>query len=183
MRAARNRKRSRAVAGVVHGLDCGVVFALEELESAVQVVGQQGDLEPVGIHHPAVGGMRRQTGVVAGCLNEVLRARTLIVEPDGKIDRVIEVGDEDAVDLPRGIEELVLFRIFVLFCPDIAQRQETVGLPPALGLIEEPALLVRVSQGRGLPVGRAAANRAEALASAYPHDIQKTRCATISLSR
>jgi hypothetical protein len=42
-----------------------------------RVVGQHHDLEPVGIHHPAVGGMSRQAGIVVGFLDEVLGAGPL----------------------------------------------------------------------------------------------------------
>ncbi|MHB1673249.1 MAG: hypothetical protein ACYCSP_03285 [Acidobacteriaceae bacterium] len=71
-----------------------------------------------------------------------------------KADWVVHVGHEDPVDVSRRIEELVLLRLFVLFCPRIAQRQEAVGPGPALGLIEKFALLIGVGLRRGFPLSR-----------------------------
>jgi hypothetical protein len=47
--------------------------------------GQHDNLEPVGIHHPAVGGMGRQTDIVVGFLDEVLGSGALVVEPDRQV--------------------------------------------------------------------------------------------------
>jgi hypothetical protein len=138
--------------GVLHGLHRGVLLAVEQLQPAIQVVGQHGDLEPVGVHDPAIGGMRRQASVVVGFLNEVLGAGTLVVEPDQQIQGLVHVCDENPVDVLRRIEELVLLGILVLFRPGIAQRQEAMSLGPAFGLIEELTLFLSVGLGRGLPL-------------------------------
>ena len=136
---ARSQKQKaqprRGQPSVPDGFHRSVFLAVEQLQPAVQVLGQHCSLEPVGIHHPAIGGMSGQAGVVVGFLDEVLGRHALIVEPDGQIQRVIHVGHEDPVDIPRRIEEWVLLWLFVLFCPNIAQRQETVGLAPAMGPI------------------------------------------------
>jgi hypothetical protein len=57
---------------------------VEQLQPAVQVIDQHCNLEPVGIHHPAIGGMSGQAGVVVGFLDEVLGRRALVVEPDAR---------------------------------------------------------------------------------------------------
>ena len=46
-----------------------------------------------------------------------------------------------------------MLRLFVLFFPNIAQRQEAVGLAPAIGLIKELALLVGIGLWGRLPRG------------------------------
>jgi hypothetical protein len=96
--------------------------------------------------------MGRQTGVVVGFLDEVFSCGALVVEPDQQIQRVVHVGHEDPVDVLVRIEELIMFRRFVLFCTGIAQRQEACPLLPSFGLIEKLALLVGIGPGRRLPL-------------------------------
>ena len=72
-----------------------VLLAVEQLQPAVQVVGQHRDLEPVGVHHPAIRWMRRQTRIVIDFLDEVLSRRALIVEPHQRIQMPIHIGHED----------------------------------------------------------------------------------------
>jgi hypothetical protein len=70
---------------MLHGFHRSVFIAVEQLQPAVQVIGQHCDLEPVGIHYPTIGGMSGQAGVVVGFLDEVLGRRALVVESDGQI--------------------------------------------------------------------------------------------------
>ena len=90
--------------------------------------------------------MRRQTRIVVGFLDQVLRSGALIVEPHQQIDPVFHVGHEDAVTVLRGVEQLVLLRLiyflrlgFLL----IAQGEEPMGFPPALRLIGKLAFVLR----------------------------------------
>ena len=128
---------------------------LEQQQPAIQVVGQHHDLEPVGIHHPALGGVRRQAGVVIRFLDQVLGRGSAPIESHQCIQWRAHVGDEDPIGVLRRIEQLVLFGLFrlagirLLFIPQgqepvwysvsSAQRLSSVG-PRLLGLVpaEEP---------------------------------------------
>ena len=74
----------------------------------------------------------------------------------GQIQRVIPVGHKNPIDTLRRIEELILLRFDGVLCLlfGIAQRQEAVGLAPAIGLIEELALLVGIGLWGRLPGGQ-----------------------------
>jgi len=99
--AAMNRKRSRAMASVVCRRDSTSAsrLAMEQLHPDVQVVGEHRHLKEIAIHIEPLRRMRRQAAVVVGFLDEILRASTLIVEPDHIGDRLGHVGDEDAIDV------------------------------------------------------------------------------------
>jgi hypothetical protein len=89
--------------------------------------------------------MRRQTRIVVGFLDQVLRSGALIVEPHQQIDPVFHVGHEDAVTVLRGVEQLVLLRLiyFLRLGFPIAQGEEPMGFPPALRLIGKLAFVLR----------------------------------------
>jgi hypothetical protein len=57
--------------------------------------------------------MGRQTGIGVGLPDGILGSGTPIVEPDQRVQGVIHVGHEDAIDdVVWRVEELVLFRFF-----------------------------------------------------------------------
>jgi hypothetical protein len=55
-----------------------VLLAVEQSQSAVQFLGEDGDLELVGIRHPAVERMRRQTASVLGSMMRLSAAARLL---------------------------------------------------------------------------------------------------------
>src|SRR5258707_13969430 len=105
---------------------------------------------------PASGRMRRQSGIVIGFLDQILRSSSLTIEPNQQIDGPVQVGYKHPVGILRGVEELILLalgRALLLLLLLVAQGDEAVGLAPTLRLIAEFALLIGVSLGRGLPFG------------------------------
>ena len=86
-------------------------------------------------------------GVVFGFLDEILRARALVVEPSQQSDAARHVGGEHAVAVLRRVKQLLLFgrfrrgrRLLVL----VPEGDETIGLAPALRLIPELALAISI---------------------------------------
>ena len=57
---------------VSHRSDFGAFLAIQQLQPAVQVVGQHRDLKPVAVHHPAPGGKGRQPPLRANIDETVL---------------------------------------------------------------------------------------------------------------
>src|ERR1700694_1466730 len=104
---------------------------------------------------PASGRMRRQSGIVIGFLDQVLRPSPLVVEPHQQIDGPLHVGHEHAIGILWGVEELILLALLrvLLLLVLVAQGDKAVGLGPTLWLITKFALLIGVGLGRGLPVG------------------------------
>jgi hypothetical protein len=134
----------------------GGFLPLEQQQPAVQVLSQHHDLEPVGVHHPALGRVRCQAGVVVGFLDQVLGRGAPAVEPHQRIQRCVHVRDEDLIGIFRRIEQLVLLgflRLAGLRLLLIPQRQEAVSFAPALWLVEKLALAVGVGARRRLPGG------------------------------
>src|SRR5215468_3099555 len=102
--------------------------------------------------------MVRHSGVVFGFLDEVLGARPLIVKPREQGNPIHHIGDEDAIAVFRGVEQLILLglaarrrRVFFLL---IAQRDETIRFAPALRAVPELALSIGIGLWRTAPVGR-----------------------------
>ena len=68
--------------------------------------------------------MRRQSGVVAGFFDEILRPGPLVVKPHHRRDRLGEIGHKHAVGVSAGFKQyLVGFRL--LF---ITQRDKAAGM-------------------------------------------------------
>ena len=138
------RRRQRRVP---HRSYCCAFLAIEQLQPAVQVVGQHRDLKPVAVHHPAPGGMRRQPRIIVGFLDQVLGCSPLVVERHQRVHRPIHVRHKHPVDVLRRLEQLVLLRRIrrpSLPLLLITQRQEPIRFPPAIRLIPEFALSVGV---------------------------------------
>jgi len=109
------------------------------------------------IGHKKTGRMRRQSSIVVGFLNQILRSSALIVKPDELIDRTIHIGHKHAILILLGREKLVLhdiFRfLFVVWVFSTTERKESVRLAPTVGLIPKFALFVGVRVRRWLPRG------------------------------
>jgi hypothetical protein len=80
-------------------------------------------------------------------LDQVLRSSPLVVEPHRQIDRIFQIGHEDPVGIPAGLEQLILlglalFHFFRLLL--IAQRHEAERLAPSVRLVAEFALGIGV---------------------------------------
>src|SRR5260370_14950879 len=102
---------------------------------------------------PASGRMRRQSGIVIGFLDQILRSSSLTIEPNQQINGPLHVGHEHAIGILRGVEELILLalgRALLLLLLLVAQGDNAVGLAPTLRLIAEFALLVGFVLGRWL---------------------------------
>ena len=56
--------------------------------------------------------MSRESRIVFGFFDEILRGRPLIVEPRQKRDPTADIRDEYAIAVLRGVEQLILFRFF-----------------------------------------------------------------------
>ena len=100
--------------------------------------------------------MRRQTRIVVGLLDQVLRSRPLIVEPHQPIHRFGHMGDKYAIAVFRRVEQLVLLRLVL---PELgflllAEGDASIGLVPALWLVVEFTLPLGIGTGRRLPVRR-----------------------------
>src|SRR5713226_3924331 len=95
------------------------------------------------VHRPTRRRMRRQSRIVVGFLDQVLRSGPLIVESHKGVDGSRDVGYENAIAVVRRVEQLVLFGLFRLLrwgLLEIAQRHKTMGFGPPLRLIAELAL-------------------------------------------
>jgi len=101
--------------------------------------------------------MRRQTSIIIGFLNQVLRARPLIVEPYQQIGRLFHVGDEHTIAILGRIEQLVLLgfagRLRRRLLP-VPHGDEAISFSPSLRLISKLALIIGIGARRSLPVGR-----------------------------
>src|SRR5258708_32194801 len=90
--------------------------------------------------------MRRQTRIVISFLDQILCARSLIVEPRQQTDGVRHIGDEHAIAVLRRVEQLILLglvgraRSRLLL---VAQGDEPISFPPALRLVAKLALSSR----------------------------------------
>src|ERR1035437_9217934 len=98
--------------------------------------------------------MGRQPSIVVGFLDQVLRARPLVVKPNRPTDRFAQVGHKNAIDVPGRLKQLVLLG----FCAmadagvlGVTQGNEPVRSAPILRLIPELRFLVCVRFWRGLP--------------------------------
>ena len=89
---AQARRRQR---GVPHGLHRGARLAVEQLQPSSSGCRPASRSGTVGVHPPAVGGMRRQHGIVVGFLHEVLRSGALVIEPQQPIQRPVHVGHKE----------------------------------------------------------------------------------------
>src|SRR6267378_3077499 len=100
MRAARNRNFGRAVASVVWP-------SVSTLASSSRLnnISQHGELKVNAVHRPPPRRMSRQTSIIFCFLNEVLRARALIVEPRQESDPTAYVRDEYAIAVFRRVEQ------------------------------------------------------------------------------
>src|SRR3984893_7516043 len=101
--------------------------------------------------------MRRQTSIIIGFLNQILRARPLIVEPHQQIGGLLHVGDEYTIAVLGRIEQLVLLR-FAGWLPrgllPVPHGDEAICFSPSLRLISKLALIIGIGARRSLPVGR-----------------------------
>src|SRR6516164_7934742 len=98
--------------------------------------------------------MRRQTSIVIGFLDQVLRPRPLAIESHHRVNRRLQIGDEHPIAVFRGVEQLVLLGIFAflrLRFLHVSQGYESVGLPPSLWLIAKLALAVGIGSWRPGP--------------------------------
>src|SRR5277367_6991156 len=101
--------------------------------------------------------MRRQTGIVFGFLDEVLRTRALIIEPRQQGDPTVAIGDKNAIAVFRRVEQLILFGLLRrrrLLLLEVAQRDESMRFAPALRLISKLALAVGIGFWRARPLRR-----------------------------
>src|SRR5260370_30685067 len=101
--------------------------------------------------------MCRQTRIIVRFLDQILRARALIVEPHQPIDGILFARDEGAITVLWRVEQLVLFGLIHLLRWGlllVAQSDEPIGFPPALRLITELALPVSTGTRRPLRVRR-----------------------------
>ena len=85
---AQPRRRQGGVPQLLRG---GVGFALEQQQPAVEVVGQHDQLKVIAVHVKAARRMGRQSGVVVGFFDKVLRPGALIVKPHHHRDRLGEM--------------------------------------------------------------------------------------------
>ena len=97
--------------------------------------------------------MRGEPGVVVGFFDEVFRPGPLVVKPGDRRDRLFQARHEHAVAVAAGLEQLILFDLTTVWLLVVTQRDEAASLGPALRLVEEFALRLRVGLRRGLPVG------------------------------
>src|SRR2546426_434219 len=111
----------------------------------------------IAIHVETVRRMRRQPGIVVRLFDQVFGAAPLVVKPDYEVDGTRQVGHEDAVSVPAGLEQLILvgFPVVLYFLARflVAQGDESVFLLPPLGLIAEFTLPLGIGLLRWLPLG------------------------------
>jgi hypothetical protein len=86
----------------------GLLFPVEQHQPAVEVVSQHGELKVNAVHRPPSRRMSREPGIIFCFLNEILGARPLVIEPRQESDPAAYVGDEYAIAVFRGFEQLVL---------------------------------------------------------------------------
>jgi len=90
----------------------------------------------ITVHIEAARRVRRQSGIVVRFLKQVFGAATLVVKPDHEVDGLAEVGHEDSILVPAGLEQLVLLGVFRLHfraCFLIAQATNRYALPHPSG--------------------------------------------------
>jgi hypothetical protein len=74
---------------------------------------------------PAPRRVLRQTGIVIGLLDQVLRPSPLVVKPHRQINGPVHIGHEPAIDIFRGVEELILLALLgVILLLPVAQSDE-----------------------------------------------------------
>src|SRR5215469_2825004 len=100
--------------------------------------------------------MRRQTRIVVGFLDQVLRSRPLPIKPYDRVNGRILVSDEHPVAVFRCVEQLILFGFFPflrlrLWFLLVAQSYEPVGFPPSFRLIGKLALAIGIGSWRTGP--------------------------------
>jgi len=103
-----------------------------------------------------VEGCASQPGIVYCFLNQILRRRTLIVEPHQQIDGLTMLVTKNSIRVLRRVEQLILFglgRGFDLRRLLVAQGNKSVDRP-AFRLIAELALLVGVGTQGAFPLRR-----------------------------
>src|SRR5207253_9886920 len=112
--------------------------------------------EMSAVHGPAIRRMRGQPRIVIGFFEQVLRGGTLTIKPYERVEGTVHVSHKNPIGVLRGLEQLVLLGLFLLFrfwFLLIAQGDEAIRAAPPLRPIAELTLLVGIGARRPLPVG------------------------------